>query len=237
MHQNVGNIERWASLVTGGIFAAGAAMSKSTGCQIVCGTLGAGLLWRGLSGNCALYSALGVDTAHERGEATAIPAGHGYRVEESIEIDRPASELYSFWRNLEQLPRFMNHLKKVTPAEGGRTHWVAEGPMGLTAEWDAEIHNERDGEMIAWRSVEGSRVDTAGSVHFEKMGNNRTRVRVNLKFDPPMGQTGAALAWLSGASPQKMVREDLERFKQLMETSASAPSSSKGGRKPAMAGR
>lgn len=232
MQQNVGNIERWASLLTGGIFAVGAATSKSATCQLVCGTIGAGLLARGLTGTCALYGAMGIDTSHERPEGTAVRAGHGYKIEESIRVERPADELWSYWRNLEQLPRFMNHLKKVTTVPGGLTHWIAEGPLGVTAEWDAEIVNERENEMIAWRSVPGSRVDTAGAVHFQEVGPHSTDVRVTLKFDPPLGATGAALAWLSGASPAKMVREDLERFKQLMET-VEQPTAS---RKPVKAG-
>lgn len=221
---NVGNIERWASLLTGGMLVIGGAKCPDPLGQALGVGLGAALVVRGATGYCPMYAATGVDRAHEEGPATAVRAGHGFKFEESITIARPASELYSFWRNFEQLPRFMNHLKKVTSVGGNRTHWVVEGPMGVTAEWDAEVINDRPNELIAWKSAEGSRVDTAGSVHFVPTTNGHgTEVRVSLKYDPPGGKTGARLAWLAGYDAEKMVREDLERFRQLMETSHTAP--------------
>ncbi len=215
---NVGSIERWASLLTGGILVAGGANTRDPVGQATCLALGGALLWRGASGNCALYSAAGIDTAHEKGEATAVRAGHGFKVEESVTINKPANQLYAYWRKLEQLPTFMTHLKEVKDLGNGKSHWVATGPMGVEASWDAEIVNDKANELIAWRSVEGSRVDTAGSVHFTPApGGRGTEVRVALKYDPPGGQVGATLAWLAGASPESMIREDLRRFRQLME--------------------
>jgi len=228
---NVGSVERLASLVTGGLLAAGGLNARDPICQALALGFGGALLLRGATGYCGMYAAAGLDTANEEGPATAVRAGHGFKFEESITIARPASELYAFWRNFEQLPRFMNHLKKVTSVGGNRTHWVAEGPMGVYAEWDAEVINDRPNELIAWKSVEGSRVDTAGSVHFVPTRNGHgTEVRVSLKYDPPGGKTGARLAWLAGYDAETMVREDLERFRQLMETSHTAPT-----RAPALA--
>jgi uncharacterized membrane protein len=221
---NVGSIERWASLLTGGMLVVGGVKCPDAVGQALGVGLGAALIVRGATGYCPLYAAGGVDTAHEPGPATAVRAGHGFKFEESITIDRPAAELYSFWRNFEQLPRFMNHLKKVTWAGGSRSHWIAEGPMGVNAEWDAEVINDRPNELIAWKSVEGSRVDTAGSVHFVPTNNGHsTEVRVSLKYGPPGGKSGARLAWLAAYYAETLVREDLERFRQLMETSYVAP--------------
>jgi uncharacterized membrane protein len=112
----------------------------------------------------------------------------------------------------------MQHLEGVR-AEGSRSHWVACGPLGHRVEWDAEIITDSVNELIGWRSLPGSEVDTAGSVHFRELPEGRgTEVRVSLKYDPPAGKLGAAVARLFGASPQSQVREDLRRFKQFMET-------------------
>jgi len=177
--------------------------------------------YRGLPGHCHLYGALGVNTAEHHGPATSIPAGHGYKVEESVTVHRTAAELFAMWRRLDQLPRFMKNLKEVRTLDGNRSHWVAQGPLGAPAEWDAEIINERPNELIAWRSLPGSTVDTAGSVHFEPAAGG-TQVRVVLKYDPPGGKLGAAAAWVLGAAPEEQLRSDLRRFKQLAEAEEEA---------------
>jgi uncharacterized membrane protein len=102
---------------------------------------------------------------------------------------------------------------------GNRSHWVAKAPAGTSVEWDAEVYNEKEGELIAWRSLEGSQVNSAGSVHFNAApGGGGTEVRVVLKYDPPGGVIGATIAKLFGEEPSQQIREDLRRFKQLMET-------------------
>jgi uncharacterized membrane protein len=120
---------------------------------------------------------------------------------------------------VENLPRIMRHLDSVKGTGGNRSHWVAKAPLGLSVEWDAEVHNQRPNELIAWRSLEGSQVDTAGSVHFRRTpGGRGTEIQVVLKYDPPGGKVGAGLARLLGESPEQQIEEDLRRFKQLMET-------------------
>jgi len=220
---NVGETERVLSAVGGGALAlAGLARRDIMGLGMA--AFGAALLYRGLSGHCHFYGSLGFHTA-DRPPATAVPAGSGAKVETSVTVNRPAGELYHRWRDLQGLPRFMSHLESVT-VNGPRSHWVARGPLGQRVEWDAEIHNERAGELIAWRSVEGSEVDTAGSVHFSPApGGQGTVVRVSLKYDPPAGKAGATLAWLLGESPEGQVREDLRRFKQMMESGEVATTS------------
>lgn len=141
----------------------------------------------------------------------------GVRVEESVTINRPVTEVYRFWRNFENLPRFMEHLESVAAREAGISHWVARGPAGLNVEWDARIINEVDNKVIGWQSLEGSTISTAGSVNFDETDRG-TRVTVHLQYNPPAGKLGAAVAWLFGEEPSMQIREDLQRFKQLIET-------------------
>jgi uncharacterized membrane protein len=144
-------------------------------------------------------------------------AGH---VKKVTIINRPAEELYKFWRNFENLPRFMEHLVSVKGgAENQRSRWIARAPGGATVEWDAEIVNERQNELIAWRSLPGSDVANAGSVRFEPCPDGRgTFVKIELEYDPPGGQLGAKFARLFGEAPEQQIADDLRRFKQLMET-------------------
>ena len=148
---------------------------------------------------------------------TSVRRGEGVRVEESIVISRPRGDVYRFWRNLENLPRFMDHLEAVSVLDDSRSHWTAKGPAGSRVEWDAEIHNEIPNELIAWRSLAGSEVDNAGSVHFMPTEIGDTEVRVVLRYDPPAGKLGATVARLFGEEPSRQVAEDLRRLKQVVE--------------------
>jgi uncharacterized membrane protein len=183
---------------------------------------GAGLLYRGLTGHCHVYGTLGVNTAEKHGRAASVRAGAGVKVVRAVTINRSPEDLYRAWRNFEQLHRFMTHLVSVK-TEGNRSHWVARAPAGMTIEWDAEIINDEPNRLIAWRSIEGSRVSTAGSVTFTPAAGGRgTEVRVTLKYDPPAGKLGSWLARFFGEEPSLQVRDDLSRFKQLMEAGESA---------------
>jgi len=128
-------------------------------------------------------------------------------------------EVYRFWRNFENLPRFMDHLEAVTVIDENRSHWVAKGPAGTRVEWDAVIHNEMDDELIAWRSLPGSEINNAGSVHFTPTTDGMgTEVRVVLSYEPPAGKLGVAFAKLLGEEPSKQVADDLRRLKQVMDS-------------------
>lgn len=141
----------------------------------------------------------------------------GIHVQEAVTVNRPAHDVFRFWRNVENLPTFMTHLESVSEREGGITHWVVRGPAGMRVEWDARIINEIDDKLLGWQSLEGSTVASAGSVNFRETPRG-TEVRVHLQYDPPAGRLGAAFAWLFGEEPNLQVREDLRRFKQLIET-------------------
>jgi len=177
-----------------------------------------------------MYQALGVNRApaQARGRGTGIVADRasdtrrrlggrrGIHVDESVTINRPVNEVYRFWRNFENLPQFMQHLESVAVREAGISHWVAKGPGGRTVEWDARIINEVENKVIGWQSLEGSSIATAGSVHFDQTDRG-TRVHVKLQYSPPAGKLGAAFAWLTGEEPRIQVRDDLRRFKSLLE--------------------
>jgi uncharacterized membrane protein len=215
---NVGDSERLLSIAGGAALAAtGLLRSSPTGLAVA--TVGGALIYRGLSGHCPVYEALDTGTAPRHGQAIGVRSGHGFKVEERIVINRDPSVLYATWRNVENIGRMMQHLKRVEALDDRRSHWVAQGPLRIKPSWDAEIITDRENEVIAWRSLPGGAVDTAGSVHFRELPHGRgTEVRVVFKYDAPGGAAGAAIARLLGASPRTEVREDLRCFKRLMET-------------------
>jgi uncharacterized membrane protein len=217
---NVGDTERWLSMIGGGALAAYGLSRGSLG-GLALAAAGGALAYRGFTGHCSLYGTLGLNTA-QTGPATSVPAGQGIRVQKSIRISRSPEDLFRFWRNLDNLPRIMKHLRSVTTTTGDRSHWVAEAPLGTSIQWDAEIINERPNELIAWRSLEGSCADSAGSVHFQRAPGGGTDVIVVLKYDPPAGPLGASVTSLFGENPEQQIEEDLRRFKQMMETGATA---------------
>jgi uncharacterized membrane protein len=214
---NVGDKERLLSFLGGsalGLFG----LSRFSLGGLALAAVGGSLVYRGMSGHCSLYKALDVSTATPRGPATSVRAGHGIKVEESILINRDAATLWRFWRKLENIGRFMRHLERVEEHGERRSHWVARSLMGYTPQWEAEIINEKEKELIAWRSVDDSEVDTAGSVHFRELPHGRgTEVRVVLKYDAHAAQLAEPLARLMGESPRQQIHEDLQRFKQVME--------------------
>jgi uncharacterized membrane protein len=217
--RNISDTERWISMAAGaGLALYGLSRRKPSGWFLT--AMGGMLLQRGASGHCHTYEALGINTAGT-GEDTrrALGGSSGTLVEESVTINRPIEELYRFWRNLENLPQFMQHLESVERVTDTLSRWRARGPAGKVVEWNAEIINEVANKVIGWRSIEGSDVISAGSVHFEDAGAGRgTRVHVRLQYSPPGGKVGAAVARMLGRDAATEIREDLRRFKQILET-------------------
>lgn len=170
------------------------------------------LLYRGITGHWPTFR-ISDDSK------TALRGERGIRVREAIRLERPLSDVYRFWRRLENLPLFMSHLHSVTEGPGNRSHWVAAGLAGFTVEWDAEIINEVENHTLAWQSLPGSDVVSAGSVNFDAVrGGSSTQVTVHLQYAPPAGRAGNLLATLFGRAPAQTIREDLRRVKQLLET-------------------
>ena len=142
----------------------------------------------------------------------------GVHAKATCVVNRSPEEVYTFWRNFENLSRFMKHLESVADHGDGRSHWVAKGPAGSTVEWDATIIADVPGEVITWRSLEGADVDHAGAVRFEAApGGRGTIVKVNIQYNPPAGVVGATVAKLFGEEPEQQLDDDLRRFKQVLE--------------------
>jgi uncharacterized membrane protein len=141
------------------------------------------------------------------------------RVRKTIIINRSPEDVYRFWRELRNLPSFMNHLESIQITGDNRSHWITKGPGGKTVEWDAEIVADEPNSHIAWRSLEGSDVDHSGSVRFEPApGGRGTLVRVELQYSPPAGAIGANIAKLFRAEPGQQIEQNLRALKQVMET-------------------
>jgi uncharacterized membrane protein len=180
------------------------------------GLAGAALVARGGTGRCPVYRAIGVNSGnlqaerHERGQK-------GIRVTQTINVQRAPAEVFRYWRKLENLARFMEHVESVEETDSQHSHWVVRGPLGQPLHWDARIVNESEGEMIAWETLPGAEVNHAGSVWFEPDGQGGTSVKVILRYHPPAGQVGAATAHLLGESPDQQLAEDLRRFKEIIE--------------------
>jgi uncharacterized membrane protein len=209
----VSDDENWLALGAGALLLlAGASRRSAIGACLAVSS--APLLYRGITGRWP-----DVLNGHEiTSTRTALGGEPGLHVRESVRVEAPIADVYRFWRRLDNLPQFMTHLNRVTDTGDGKSRWVAAGPAGLAVEWDAEIIHEIENQVLAWRSLPGSDVVTAGSVNFDAVrGGRSTQVSVHLQYAPPVGKAGALVASLFGREPSQTVREDLRHFKQLLE--------------------
>jgi len=217
---NVGSSERNVSLASGAILAI-AGLSRRDVPGLLLAGIGGSLMYRGATGHCSAYQALGVNTAEGDSDNRHQERSRGQvDIAQSFLIDRPAEELYKFWRNFENLPDVMSHLQSVEVTDDRHSHWRADAPAlyGGYIEWDAEITTDEPNQRLAWRSLSGSQIQHEGAIEFQKApGDRGTLVRVRMHYSPPAGQAGRLLAKLFGDSPEQQIREDLRRFKRLME--------------------
>lgn len=204
---NLTTDERWGSIFLGTASLL-AALRAHSPFRVLLALNGGYLVYRAVTGNSPLYQLLGV-----RAKENAVHVRHTFT------INRPLEEVYAFWRNFENLPRFMYHLESVTSLDERRSHWMVKAPLGQSVEWDAEITEERENEVIAWESLPGAMIQNWGMVRFKQAPPGRgTEVIVELSYEPPAGSLGAAVATLLGKGPAHQVQEDIRRFKQMMET-------------------
>jgi uncharacterized membrane protein len=211
---NVGDVERWLSVIGGGALVLYGLRRSLGHLALMLG--GSALVYRGLTGYCGFYQALGVSTAQR-------DRSSGRTLEATVTVNKPAAEVYRFWRRLENHPRFMKHLESVVSMGNQRSHWVARVPMQGSIEWDAEVVEERENALLSWRSLPGAEVANAGTVRFRELPNNRgTEVRLRMEYAPPGGIVGAALGRLLSTLSVWQLKEDLRRFRQLVEAGETA---------------
>ncbi|RFM30986.1 SRPBCC family protein [Chitinophaga silvisoli] len=206
---NVSNTERILSAVAAGYLLYSAATGNKA--RLVKAGSGAFLLYRALSGNCPLYSALG--------KARKPDPVKNINVRAVVTVNKPKDEVYTFWRNLENIPLFMKHIKSVTTMDDGRSHWEANIPgMSSLLSWDAEIVKEEEGTLLGWNSLPGSVIDNAGKVTFADAGENGTEVSIVITYRAPFGPAGESIARLLNPIFKNMVKEDLRNFRRYFET-------------------
>jgi len=216
-NQNVAPLERLGSAAAGTALAA-LALRYRRAPSLFLGVIAGELLYRALTGYCPVYGLFGLRTAapEPQNPNASVAYGTGIRVEQSIAILRPAMELYDYWRKLETLPSFMQHVEEVTALTDRRSRWRVRAPIGSRVTWEAEIINDIPGQLIGLRSLRGAAIHHAGSVHFDER-DNMTQVRVVLEYAPPARYVGASVARVLGEEPHKQIAEDLRRFKTIAE--------------------
>jgi uncharacterized membrane protein len=217
-HVNIDDGERWVSLLGGSLLLV-FGLSRGGRGGLLAALGGGALVYRAARGHSQLYEALGLqEEPIHVARVTNLAHRRGVSVRRTVAINKPVEDVYAFWRDFENLPRFMRHLESVTCDGSRRSHWVARAPAGRRVTWDAEVVDERLNELIAWRSLEDSDIRHAGSVAFESgPGARGTTVRVSLTYAPPGGKLAAVVAKLFGEEPSQQIADDLRRLKQLME--------------------
>jgi len=212
--RNMASWDRALSLGVGAVFVTYA--SKRRNGRGMAALAGAALIARAASGFCPGYAAVGIRSRRDAPERVLSGSG-GLHLKESVTIARPVSEVFSFWRTFENLPAFVTHLTSVESLDDRRSRWTFRGPAGVRVKWDAIVINEIEDELIAWKSLPGADVVSAGSVSFTSARHGSVEVTVSMQYAPPAGKVGAAMAWLMGLVPASELREDLRRLKHLLE--------------------
>lgn len=205
---NVGTFERILMVAAGSylLYKALSSNNKNVKQSIAGGTM----LLRGVSGYCPVYDAL---------EKTGKLKATNVNIRTSVAIDKPVDEVYGFWRNLENLPRIMSHLKKVEEQDRITSTWTAKGPGGIgQVSWKAQILMDEPGEMLSWCSLPESTIDNAGKVLFRKIGENQTEIDVTISYQAPLGVAGEAAGRLLNPMFESIVKKDIESLKEVLES-------------------
>jgi uncharacterized membrane protein len=198
--------EQWASLIGGGALVL-MGLSQRSLRGVLMALAGGGLIYQGVNKQSTIKQV-----------QEAVGMSQTIKVEKTVTINKPADELYRFWHNFENLPKFMKHLKFVKVYNEKRSHWIASAPLGGSVEWDADIIEDRENEFISWASAESADIDNSGFVRFQKApGERGTEVKIVLEYNPPGGALAATFAKLFGEEPEQQIGDDLRRFKMLME--------------------
>ncbi|OYU81261.1 MAG: cyclase [Flavobacterium sp. BFFFF1] len=208
IESNVSTLER-VLMIAGGsylLYKALAGRKKS----VVKGIAGGTMLARGISGYCPLYQAVG---------KSGFLKTSNINIRTSMSIDKPVSEVYAFWRNLENLPRFMKHLETVKEINKTTSHWCVKVPGGIGhISWTANILMDEKDEMLSWKSVPGSTIDNGGKIVFTENGRGGTDLDINISYHAPLGIAGDVAAKLLNGFFERMVHTDIENVKSYMES-------------------
>ena len=217
---NLSPAERGVSITLGAALLAFALAQRRARTGAPLGLLGAYVAFRGISGHCALYEALDLagDEAYPEDDRLSAGRHRDASVDVALTIARPVDDVYAFWRRLENLPRFLHSVHKVTEIDETRSRWEADVPEVGHVSWDAEILEDRPGELIAWRSLRGSEVHHSGAVSFRPApGGRGTEVRLEMEPFSRGGRLSRLLARMVGWGTGRAVEEDLRRLKQILE--------------------
>ncbi|MBC7487069.1 MAG: DUF2892 domain-containing protein [Cytophagaceae bacterium] len=206
---NVSGPERIASVTAGSALLFRSLTGKRK--SVLNAALGAYLVYRGATGNCIIYSAFNK-------KRLPNPA-HNITIETSLIVNKPVREVYEFWRRLENLPLFMTHLKSVEEWDETLSEWKASVPGGLgTISWKAEIVKQYPNHMIGWQSLHGATIENAGNVRFREINENSTAIEAKISYRAPLGIVGEKVARLFTPLFEKLVTEDVQNFKNYIET-------------------
>lgn len=211
---NAGSMQRWLSAIGGGVLTLYGLKQRS----VMMTVAGGFLLYTGLSGRSNVYEALRTSVVGHGRSTQPSSSRRGINIETSVTVNRSSAELYHFWRNFENLPRFMKHIEHVDVLDNTHSRWLVKLPVGGMVEWEAEITEDRENEVIAWRSLPNAYIENAGSVRFQPApGGRGTEVHVTISYAPPAGAVGTAVAKLFNVITAQQVKQDIRRFKQVME--------------------
>ena len=202
--------------VVGGVALIAWALTRPSLARSSAAGVGGWLLYQAATGRNPMFTPLGIRVNRAPAETDA---GETIVVEETIAIARPRTEVYRFWRRLENLPRIAPQLQSVEQLDEARSRWLVKGPRGGMLEWESEITRDEPDRELAWRMTRGEKLSHFGSVLFQDApGGRGTAVKVHLEYVPPAGSLGTAIARVMGHSPQRVVAETLRRLRQLLET-------------------
>lgn len=207
--KNLNEAERWISMIGGGALVLAGLSKKSFGGMLMA-AIGGGLIYRGKTAHCPVYDKLGISTKEAFGTELSI--------EGSTTIYRSVEEVYRFYRDFDNFPRYMKHLDSVTELGPDRSHWVVSLPAGRKLEWDAQIVEDKENELIRWRSLDGADIQHHGEARFVRApGDRGTEIHLRWKYLPPAGGVGAVIGKLANIFTESTLREELHRLKQILE--------------------
>ena len=217
---NVGAADRAASIAAGSLLVT-RGIQKRSARSVFGAVLGAGLIYRGISGQSSLYHALNIDTAKKKKHGAEIDE-NAPEFRRSITIAKSSEELCDLWSEPRILSQVMGHFADVTPKPNGSAgvlHWSARGPFGQAVEWDTQQTREQGGRGIIWQSLPGAEFPSRGSVSFRPGPDGvGTEVTLHLQFEPPLGEVGARVMRGLRKFPRSIAGQALRRFKSLVET-------------------